>query len=117
MTCTLFVKHMSYMKLHSTTSQSDSPHSFQLLLVAHRVIRKGVAQLTEAGETGDEVRYVYIGITCISYLCGVHFSLDDVENGDVAVIVPPIARGGYHHILWLYTNNRATSDNPNIILL
>ncbi len=35
------------------------------------------------------------------YLRGVHLSLDDVEEGDVAVIVLPIPRGGDHHVLGL----------------
>lgn len=34
-------------------------------------------------------------------LCGVHFSLDDVEEGDVAMVVLSVARGGHHHVLGL----------------
>ena len=35
-------------------------------------------------------------------LGGVYFSLDDVEEGDVAVVVPSIPWSRNHHILWLW---------------
>lgn len=36
-----------------------------------------------------------------SYLCGIHLSLDDVEDGDVAVAGLPLSPCGNHHILGL----------------
>lgn len=35
-------------------------------------------------------------------LCGVHLPLDDVEQGDVAMIVLPVTRSRHHHVLWLH---------------
>lgn len=34
-------------------------------------------------------------------LCGVNFSLYDVEDGDIAVIRLTMDRRGHHHVLWL----------------
>ena len=34
-------------------------------------------------------------------LGGVHLPLDDVQQGDVAVVVLPVTRSGHHHILGL----------------
>jgi hypothetical protein len=39
-------------------------------------------------------------------LCGVHLSLDDVQQGDVAVVVLPVSRGGHHHILGLHKGRK-----------
>ena len=36
-------------------------------------------------------------------LGGVHLSLNDVEQGDVAMAVPSVTQGGHHHILRLHT--------------
>lgn len=36
-----------------------------------------------------------------SYLCGIHLSLDDVEDGDVAVARLPLSSCGHHHVLGL----------------
>lgn len=35
------------------------------------------------------------------YLCGVNLSLDDVEDGDVAVARLPLSPRGHHHVLGL----------------
>ena len=35
------------------------------------------------------------------YLCGVNLSLDDVENGDVAVVIFSVSQGRYHYIFGL----------------
>ena len=34
-------------------------------------------------------------------LCWVHLSLDDVQYGDIAVVVPSVPRSGHHHIFRL----------------
>ena len=39
---------------------------------------------------------------CISmYLRGVDLSLNDVQNGDVAVVIFSVSQGGYHYIFGL----------------
>ena len=39
---------------------------------------------------------------CISmYLSGVDLSLNDVQNGDVAVVIFSVSQGGYHYIFGL----------------
>lgn len=37
----------------------------------------------------------------LTYLCGIHLALDDVEDGDVAVVGLPVPAGGHHHVLGL----------------
>ena len=53
------------------------------------------------------------------HLGGVHLSLDDVQDGDVAVVVSTITWSRHHHILWLreagYILKVSQDTRPNCI--
>lgn len=53
------------------------------------------------------------------YLCGVDLSLDDVEDGDVAVAWLPLPPRGHHHVLGLQKpphniQHRGLPDTSNL---
>ena len=47
-------------------------------------------------------------------LRGVHLSLDDVEEGDVAVVVLSVTRSGHHHILGLERKEGRGEEERNM---
>jgi len=40
-------------------------------------------------------------LQALVYLSGIYLSLDDVQDGDVAVVVPAVTWCRHHHIFWL----------------
>jgi len=79
----------------------DIPHTLSPIVNTHTTYTH--THLDASWTPGYELGKLPLSDTlqALVYLSGIYLSLDDVQDGDVAVVVPAVTWCRHHHIFWL----------------